>query len=73
MVQLVCLCGYCVGVQIVGFNCKLSESEPADRQCGFRRILLSSTVIVTFAVIEKAISTRKAYKRCCTHFDEIEA
>jgi len=28
---------------------------------------------VTFAVIEKAIPTRKACTRCCSHFDEFEA
>ena len=60
-------------VQIAGFNCKLSESGPVDRQCGFGRSVLALTVHVTFAVNEKAISTRKAYKRCCYHFDEFEA
>jgi len=31
---------------------------------------LSSTVHLTFAVIEKVISKRKVYKTCCTHIDE---
>jgi len=29
-------------------------------------------VYVTFAVIEKFISTRKAYERCCSDFEEFE-
>jgi len=33
----------------------------------FRKSLHCSTVYLTFAVIEKFISTRKAQKRCCSH------
>jgi len=35
--------------------------------------LINDLTYLTFAVIEKFISTRKTYERCCSHFDEFEA
>ena len=61
MVHLVRLLRY-LRVQIVGFNWKLCESGPADKECGFRRSLLALTAHVTFAVIEKAFQQEKLTK-----------
>jgi len=32
-----------------------------------------TSVNLTFALTEKVISTRKAERRCCSHFDKLEA